>query len=197
MPNSQTIENTEQKFRNFLDNEGRRKATNEIFFNLTDFYEPVFNDIYVKYKSFLPKSYETIYDNPFFSKIKENISMEKNENKVKNCDEVFYEYLKELSCKCNQDYFIFAFKLVVLFRECINKFKINDIDKSKDYTQLYNSDSVPDLCNEFITDFMENADYFGLNSVENKNELIEIIQHFCFWLFDNGYTTSRLTLLTN
>src|SRR5690606_23523606 len=145
------------------------------------------NDIYVKYKTFLPREYQTMYDNPFLKKINDNISLESNENKGKNCDEVFFEYLKDISTKCNKSYFTFAFKFVVLFRECINKFKINDIDKNKDYTEIYNSDQVPDLCNEFITEFMEGADYFGLNSDDNKNELIEIIQHFCFWMFDNGY----------
>jgi hypothetical protein len=191
------IENSEQKFRNFFENDQRKKGEIETFHTLTDFSEHVFQEIYIKYKQHLPKEYGTINDNPFLRKIKENINLEKNENKVKNCDEVFFEYLKDISSKCNKNYFVFAYKFVVLFRECINKFKINEIDKAKDYTEVYNSDQVPDLCNEFITEFMENADYFGLNSEDNKNELIEIIQHFCFWLFDNGYTTSRLTLLTN
>lgn len=191
------IENSEQKFRNFFENDHRRKGENDLNLILTDFYELIFQEIYVKYKQYLPKEYPTINDNPFLRKIRENINLEKNENKVKNCDEVFFEYLKDISTKSNKNYFIFAFKFVVLFRECINKFKLNEIDRAKDYTEVYNSDQVPDLCNEFITEFMENADYFGLNSEENKNELIEIIQHFCFWLFDNGYTTSRLTLLTN
>ena len=64
-----------------------------------------------------------------------------------------------------------------------------------DYTECYTSDQVPDLCNQFITDFMEVSNYFGLDSDDCKNEFIEIIQHFCFWLFDNGYTSSRLTLI--
>ena len=81
---------------------------------------------------------------------------------------MFFEYLKDLAGKCNKEYFIFAFKFAVCFREAINKFKLNEIDQSKDYTQIYNSDQVPDVCNEFITDFMENADYFGVNSEENK-----------------------------
>jgi hypothetical protein len=191
------IENSEQKFRNFFENEFRRKDDYESSLILNDYIEQIFNEIYVKYKKFLPKEYPTIIDNPFLRKVKENINLEKNENKVKNCDEVFFEYLKDINSKCNKSYFVFSFKFVVLFRECINKFKINEIEKSKDYTEVYNSDQVPDLCNEFITDFMENADFFGLNSDDNKNELIEIIQHFCFWLFDNGYTSSRLTLLTN
>lgn len=191
------IENSEQKFRNFFENEMRKKGETEAPHILTEFSETIFNEIYVRYSEYLPKKYSHINENPFLKKIKENINLEKNENKIKNCDEVFFEYLKDISSKCKRDYFVFAFKFVVLFRECINKFKSNELDKSKDYTEVYNSDQVPDLCNEFITEFMENADYFGLNSEENKNELIEIIQHFCFWLFDNGYTTSRLTLLTN
>jgi hypothetical protein len=191
------IENSEQKFRNFFEVDSRKRGEHDPVLILTDFYEQIFSELYVKYKAHLPKEYPTIVDNPFLRKIKENINLEKNENKVKNCDEVFFEYLKDISARCTKGYFLFTFKFVVLFRECINKFKINEIDKNKDYTEVYNSDQVPDLCNEFITEFMENADYFGLNSEENKNELIEIIQHFCFWLFDNGYTTSRLTLLTN
>ena len=145
----------------------------------------------------MPTHYATITDNPFFAKIKDNINLEKKENNDKNCDEVFYEYLKVLANKCNHKYFIFAFKFVVLFRECLNKFKLNEKDVSKEYTQCNNSDQVPDLCNEFINDFMEGANFFGLNNDEDKIELIEIIQHYCFWLFDNGYTTSRLSLLTN
>ena len=191
------IENSEQKFRNFFESDFRRREDNDHCIVLTDYCELIFNEIYVKYRKFLPKEYTTVNDNPFLRKIKENINLEKNENKVKCCDEVFFEYLKDINSKCKKSYFVFSFKFVVLFRECINKFKINEIDKTKEYTEVNNSDQVPDLCNEFITDFMENADYFGLNSDDNKNELIEIIQHFCFWLFDNGYTSSRLTLLTN
>lgn len=165
--------------------------------SLVDYYEQIFEDIYIKYKNFLPKEYLNLCDNPFFVKIKDNISADSIQNIEKNCDEVFLEYLKIISTKCTHKYFIFSFKFVVLFRECLNKFKTNDKDKTKEYTQVYNSDQVPDICNEFINEFMEGADYFGLNTEEDKNELIEIIQHFCFWLFDNQYTTSRLSLISN
>ena len=197
MPPPQTFESTEQKFRFFLDAEHRRAYPGEKNFTIMDFHDQIFEDIYIKYKGFLPKEYLLPNENPFFAKIKENISLEQNVNGDKNCDEVFFEYLKVLCSKCNQKYFIFAFKFVTLFRECLNKFKLNEKDKTKEYTQLYNSDQVPDLCNEFINEFMESADYFGLNTDEDKLELIEVIQHFCFWLFDNQYTTSRLSLLAN
>ena len=173
----------------------RRKSDIDPIWKLTDFAERIFQEIYVDYKSYLPKAYNNILDNPLFKKIYDNINLENNENKAKNCDEVFFEYLKDMATQTNKDYFIFVFKFAVCFRESINKFKTNEVDPNKEYTEVYNSDQVPDVCNEFITEFMENADYFGMNSDDNKNEFIEIIQHFCFWMFDNGYTTSRLTLL--
>jgi hypothetical protein len=88
---------------------------------------------------------------------------------------------------------MFLTKFVILFRECINIFRQNtDANSTLEFTQNNSSDTVPDLCNEFITDFMENNDNFGLDTTE----LIEIIQHFCNWLYENKYTTSRLTLLS-
>ena len=47
---------------------------------------------------------------------------------------------------------------------------------------------------------MENLDtmlpenFFGITEEKEKNELIEIIQHFCIWLFRNEYTKSKLSL---
>jgi hypothetical protein len=185
------------KFSNFFNAEHRRRISNERPILIVDYCEQIFEDIYIKYKSFLPNEYHNICENPFFVKIKENVSLDQNQNAEKHCDEVFFEYLKFLTTKCTHRYFIFAFKFVVLFRECLNKTKKNEKDATKEYTQVYNSDQVPDLCNEFINEFMEGADYFGLNTEEDKIELIEIIQHFCFWLFKNQYTTSRLSLLSN
>lgn len=113
------------------------------------------------------------------------------------CDEIFYKYLNEVADKVNRDYFLFVFKFVILFRECLNKYRTAELNTegkmNLEYTQVNNAENAPDLCNEFITDFMEAEDYFGLDT----NELIEIIQHLCFWLYQKGYTSSRLTLLSN
>lgn len=90
----------------------------------------------------------------------------------------------------NREYFSFLLKFVTLFRECINHFRPST--DSTEFTQTHTADGVPDLCNEFITEFMENNDSFGLDTTE----VIEIIQHFCNWLYENKHTTSRLTLLS-
>jgi hypothetical protein len=46
-----------------------------------------------------------------------------------------------------------------------------------------------------VTDFMENGEYFGITSDREKLELIEIIQHFCYWCYERKFTSSRLTIL--
>ena len=55
-------------------------------------------------------------------------------------------------------------------------------------------ETLPELCNEFYTEFMESNNFFGITEEKEKNELIEIIQHFCIWLFRNEYTKSKLSL---
>jgi hypothetical protein len=114
-----------------------------------------------------------------------------------NLDELFFSYLKEFSGKTNKDYFWFMMKFIVLFRECINTLRESNVkqedqsENNKLYTQIYNAETVPEICNDFFVEFMEPYQFFGLN----KEELIELIQHFCYWLYSKQYTQSHLTLL--
>lgn len=112
------------------------------------------------------------------------------EEKV-NCEQIFASYIREFFNQTNKQYFLFLVKFVSLFRECINHYR-HSSDPNFEFTQINSADGVPDLCNEFITEFMENNDNFGLDTTE----VIEIIQHFCNWLYENKFTTSRLTLLS-
>lgn len=109
----------------------------------------------------------------------------------KTGDEVFSAYIIEFYPQSDKEYFFFLTKFVTLFRECVNRYRSSN-EPGKEFTQINGAEGIPDLCNEFITDFMENNDNFGLDT----NELIEIIQHFCNWLYENKYTTSRLTLIS-
>jgi hypothetical protein len=130
-----------------------------------------------------------------------SIPVRKDETPTKlnsyNLDQLFFNYLKEFSKKVNDDYLWFMFKFIVLFRECINlknKEQIrpeNKSDKRQLFTQIYNAETVPEACNYFFLDFLMPYDNFGLN----KDELIELVQHFCYWLYINQYTQSHLTLL--
>ena len=95
-------------------------------------------------------------------------------------DGLFYLYLKEFSKETNKNYFWFINKFVVLFRECINQKRKEFVNKQiiteakKEYSQLYNADAIPEMCNDFYIEFMEPHDFFGLN----QTELIELIRWF-------------------
>ena len=101
-------------------------------------------------------------------------------------------------------------KFILLFYECFNLNKskekkevnINDINKNEenkkiDYSNLSNAESLPELCNEFYSEFMEPNNFFNLNNENEMNEILDLIQHFCIWLFKNEYTKSKLSLANN
>ena len=111
-----------------------------------------------------------------------------------NIDSVFFSYLKEFYKFVNEKYFWFMLKFLVLFRECMNQSKkemIIKLGENKTFCQLFNAEIIPEMFNEFLLDFMEPYDYFGLN----KDELIELIQHFCYWLNLKSYTQLQLSLI--
>ena len=64
-------------------------------------------------------------------------------------------------------------------------------EHKKEFTEIFNAEEIPEVCNDFFLDFMEPKRFFGLN----KEELIELIQNFCYWLYINKYAQSHLTLI--
>ena len=130
-----------------------------------------------------------------------NLVIRKNDilNKPKNektCDEIFYEYLISFMNKTNKKYFSLMLKFILLFRECydLSKNKEKKEGEKKAVTDTLSPEGLPDLCNEFYGEFMEPNNFFGIEEAEEKNEIVEIIQHFCIWLFKNEYTKSKLSL---
>jgi len=166
---------------------------------------PILTDTNINIETNVNGKTEENSDEPKDTKENDDKDKEKEKEKSpiskKSCDVIFVEYLRESAFKANHSYFSFLFKFVVLFRECMNKFKPGETfdelkeKEEKEYTQYKNAESCPDLCNEFITDFLECANYYGMTHDSEKIEFIEIIQHFCHWLFENSFTTSRLSLL--
>jgi len=177
----------------------------------------IFNSLYIENKDSITENYTYInyLDNNLLSLInqiqvdsrkKEEI-IKRNLGQSKPCDIIFIEYLEYVCQESNLEYFKFIFKIILLFRECINKYKNIEMhnrksilneeipENIKEYTQHYNSDQIPELCNEFLTDFMESSNYYGMNTLEEREEIITIVHHFCYWLFKNYYTSSKLTLL--
>ena len=163
----------------------------------------------------------------------ENDEIINKEKKLKNCNEIFYEYLQTFKSKTNENYFILMVKFILLFYECFNLNKSkekkvaniinsnnivkneenkneenkneenkneenkNEENKKIDYSNLSNAELLPELCNEFYSEFMEPNNFFNLNNENEMNEILDLIQHFCIWLFKNEYTKSKLSLANN
>ena len=114
-------------------------------------------------------------------------------------DKVLMNYLNKMSQFCNPTYFTKLIKFVTLFREHVNNFNMNKVIENengirKEYTEINNAEDVPDSSNEFITDFLEpdtrNED-FGFS----KDESIDLTQNLCYWMYDNNFTCSKLSLI--
>ena len=164
----------ESKYKDFFENVIRKRNDEEEPIDLLKAAKEDFDNIYNKYHGILFKNISQIDDFPLFGKINEA-----------TCDFAFWKYLEFAHTKVSRDYFNFILKFIVLFRESIN------LNKKINFTEINSAETVPDNCNYFISDFMESHENFGLE----VNELIEIIQHFCHWLWENGHTTSKLTLV--
>ena len=83
-------------------------------------------------------------------------------------------------------------KFILLFRECYDISKTNDSKEEvkKTVTDIISPEGLTDLCNKFYGEFIEPNNFF---EPDEKNEIIEIIQHFCIWVFKNEYIKSKLS----
>lgn len=207
------FQNLQIKYNEFFNNETRKKLDeNEENINLDIVKDNMIN-IFRQCKNDIFSNINTVNDYSFYQLIINNWDNDNYEyptecfsdsNKTETnkynsppLDHIFFLYLKEFSIKTNKNYFWFLNKFIVLFRECINNIKKLEVkeeyktDKEKEYSQLYSAEGIPESCNEFFLDYMQPNEYYGLN----EQELIELAQHFCFWLYCNKYTHSYLTLL--
>jgi hypothetical protein len=177
-----------QKFKLFFQKENRRQGEHENF-DLIETCRYAFHDLNNNFKEKLFSKIANAEEHPFLIEIETQSTKSVDTPKI-SCDQIFASYVIENFHLTNRDYFAFVVRFVTLFRECINQFR-HGSDPNVEYTLDNGADTVPDLCNEFITEFMENNDNFGLDTTE----VIEIIQQFCNWLYESKFTTSRLTLL--
>ena len=203
---------TRKDYNNFLEEKKKKKEENVAFIDI----KGVFNDMFNSYKNDLFETVENIEKNTFYNLFKENWekdnktisnNLEKQSySSMLNCtpainivnkppiDCIFFQYIKYISNIIEKDYVVFIIKFIIIFRQYLNKEKQGLInsehinEKKKEYTQIYDASVIPDFFNDFLMDFMENRNYFNLD----KDELVKIIEYFCFWLFSEGYTDSHI-----
>ena len=184
------------------DKTGKTEPQNEI----NKCIDKAFNELYDPEKKNIIeerniKFYENVEDHPFLSEFKRDIH---DINKYLGdehefTDLVFIEYLNKMSTFCNPQYYVKLIKFVTLFREhvnLVNHYKVKDNEQNKEYTECNDAEDVPDSSNEFITEFLDpegrNQD-FGYS----KEECIDLTQNLCFWMYENNFTCSKLSLIRN
>jgi len=128
--------------------------------------------------------------------------------KSKKCDEIFAEYLDSVAKYVNKDTYKEVLKFVFLFRECLNQHGDHLLknkpdtagyvpatangksDSNGEYCSTNNAEQAPEVSNEFVTLYLDDVKTnFG------KMDAIELTQNFCGWLFNGGYTCSKLSLI--
>ena len=112
-------------------------------------------------------------------------------------DSVFIEYLNKMSAYCNPDYYVKLIKFVTLFREHSNQAnaeKMGNNETNQVYTETHNAEDVPDSSNEFITDFI-NPEEKNKDLGFDKEECIDLTMNLCYWMYENNFTCSKLSLI--
>ena len=160
--------------------------------------QKIFDDLYKgEFKDKLFSCPKSVEEEPILNCLLTKTEFDEKIPKTeRQCNMVFYEYLKSFKDFINDKYFILITKFVLLFRECF------DLTKNKDKTQeeraqlvgTLTPEGLPDLCNEFYGEFLTNNEFFGIDEQDDRDEIIELIQHFCIWLYKNDYTKSKLSL---
>ena len=104
--------------------------------------------------------------------------------------------------KTNKKYFTFILKFIILFNEyyCLHKTKDLSEEEKKNLIEDLSPNDFPTICNVFYEEFLEENICFDLiegDINKQREEMIKLIQHFCFWLNKNGYTIYKLSISNN
>ena len=148
------------------------------------------------------KNYNKIQEHPFLGKFlldKHDVNIKIDDEKEIS-DKVFMDYLNKMSLHVNPNYFTTLIIFVTLFREFVNitelkkkNIKENNFNNDVEYTSVNSAEDVPDLSNEFINEFLEtDKKLFDFN----KEDSIDLTQNFCHWMYENNFTSSKLTLIS-
>jgi hypothetical protein len=155
----------------------------------------------------------------FRDKTTEMIQMCEEWRVMLNCDDIFAQYLRHLSTMVCTNFYSTMERFVLLYRDCFNQFgwlkkaeadcrearvTLEEknvqarVDSYKDFINTYefciinNGELLPEICNEFVTIYLnDKKDIAGFD----RAEAIDYVRHFCHWLFINGHTCSKLSMI--
>jgi hypothetical protein len=195
----------ETVYDNFFQDLKRKKIPSEVL-NISKIVKYIFEKLFLN-KEYNLSKLKTLEEHPILHSILNPIKNKKD--KKKTCDEIFISYINLLTEKSNNNYILFSLTVILLLRECINKYRNIELEdkleitgeknnvKLANFTEVCEGEQIPEILNEFITEFLPSFKFFGLNFLNNFSEIKSLIQHFCFWLYENNYTSSKLIINKN
>mmetsp|Transcript_2716 Transcript_2716/g.4616 ORF Transcript_2716/g.4616 Transcript_2716/m.4616 type:complete len:147 (-) Transcript_2716:30-470(-) len=138
---------------------------------------------------------------------------------MQNCDDIFAQYLRHVSTMVNEEFYRTLLRFVFLYRDCFNQFGWlkkaesdcreqrvtleeknvqQKVDSYKDMINKYefcvinNGELLPEICNEFVTIYLnDKKEIAGFE----RAEAIDYVRHLSHWLFVNGHTCSKLSMI--
>ena len=146
-----------KKFNEFFFNKEFRRTIKEEIFDTHNIAYQVFYFIYNgKYANKFYSHPKSLEENSILKNLYNDEPISNEDKNKKNCDDIFYEYLKECRDKTNKKYFSFLLKFIIIFRECyyINQtMHLNEEEKNNIIEHLSIED-LPNFCNDFYDDFL-------------------------------------------
>lgn len=160
---------------------------------------------YQLYKILLEKiTVQEDQENPLIKNILLNYNKAESTPQLKNMslDEYMVQYLCFIFEFTNFEYFHFSLLFFILYREFLNTcapfYSRKSFNNANNNTTEFTSDinttpqELPNYFDTFVADFLETSNFY---EISEPDEILQIIQHFCYWLFDKGYTTLRISLI--
>ena len=62
-----------------------------------------------------------------------------------------------------------------------------------EFATVNNAEVVPEVCNEFVTVYMEARK--SQPQALSRQDNIDMTRHMCHWMFVNGHTCSKLSMI--
>ncbi len=193
------------KYAKFWGIQKRKKDNNNSLINIEKIIKLVYDDLFIKYKLLLNfnDNIKTYKDHPLFKLFINNMNININNN-VNNSyisyDLALKSYIDDIKEKTNEIYFIFIIKFLVLFRDCFNSSKnirtIPNIKNGIERSTILSAEQVPELANEFFTDYLAKKNFFEYSlNLNDLTEMTELMQHLCYFLYIKNFTSLRLIFL--
>ena len=146
--------------------------------------------------------------------------MSEEQKEMLSCDEALTIYLRDVSAVVSEAFYSKVLFFVMLYRECLSEYgwqKLAEAELRRASVQLdahnilrqlashkhifdriefgaiNNAEIIPEVSNEFVSVFMESRK--NLPSTISSSENFDLTRHLCHWMFINGHTCSKLSLI--